>query len=196
MKIIPANLSSKLKPNMRHGFTTLTQSQKCRANNDNILAHPLLRNLKGIIQQGRSRGDHDWLSWVRSQDKRCILCRQIEVATTVNRKTEARKTDLQCSALAGQPPCPHVTSCLDCCHWMWILAWEFVTRSCLKPQNPCSHYEIHLLFEHGFYLKKPKLGPDLHAWCDTGKRCGRDWSFRQCFRSWKRCTRIYDVVAT
>ena len=44
-----------------------------------------------------------------------------------------------------------------------ILAWEFVTPSCLKPQNPCSNHEIHMLFEHGFYLKKPKLGPDLHA---------------------------------
>ena len=46
---------------------------------------------------------------------------------------------------------------------MGILAWEFVTRSCLKPQNPCSNHEIHMLFEHGLYLKKPKLGPDLHA---------------------------------
>ena len=34
-----------------------------------------------------------------------------------------------------------------------ILAWEFVTRSCLKPPNPCSNHEIHVLFEHGFYLK-------------------------------------------
>ena len=39
----------------------------------------------------------------------------------------------------------------------------FVTRSCLKLQNPCSNHGIHVLFEHGFYLKKPKLGPDLHA---------------------------------
>ena len=44
-----------------------------------------------------------------------------------------------------------------------ILAWEFVTRSYLKPQNPSSNHENHVLFEHGFYLKKPKLGPDLHA---------------------------------
>ena len=44
-----------------------------------------------------------------------------------------------------------------------ILAWEFVMRRCLKPQNPCSNHEIHVLFEHGFYLKKPKLGPDLYA---------------------------------
>ena len=44
-----------------------------------------------------------------------------------------------------------------------ILAWEFLTRSCLKLQNPCSNHEIHMLFEQGFYLKKPKLGPDLHA---------------------------------
>ena len=32
------------------GFTTLTQSQKCRANNESTLAHPLLRNLRGFIQ--------------------------------------------------------------------------------------------------------------------------------------------------
>ena len=46
-----------------------------------------------------------------------------------------------------------------------ILAWEFVTRSCLtvKTQNPCSNHEIHVLFEHGFHLKKPKLGPGVHA---------------------------------
>ena len=32
------------------------------------------------------------------------------------------------------------------------------TRSCMKLRNPCSNHEIHMLFEHGFYLKKPKLG--------------------------------------
>ena len=32
-----------------------------------------------------------------------------------------------------------------------------------------------MLLEHGFYLKKPKLGPDLHT---PRKACGRDWSFR------------------
>ena len=46
---------------------------------------------------------------------------------------------------------------------IFFLAWEFVMRSCLKQQNPCSNLEIHVLFEHGSYLKKPKLGPDLHA---------------------------------
>ena len=35
----------------------------------------------------------------------------------------------------------------------FILAWEFDMRSCLKPQNPCSSHEIHVLFEHGFYRK-------------------------------------------
>ena len=77
-----------------------------------------------------------------------------------------------------------------------FLAWEFVTRGCLKPQNPHSNHEIHVLFEHGFYLKMPELGPDLHARRYTGKRCDRYWSFRLCFRSRKRCTRKYDVVVT
>ena len=72
----------------------------------------------------------------------------------------------------------------------------FVTRSCLKPQNPCSNHDIHVLFEHGFYLKRPKLGPDLYAWTYTEKSCDRDWSFRRWFRSRKRCTRINGVVAT
>ena len=34
-----------------------------------------------------------------------------------------------------------------------ILAWEFVTQSCLKPQNPCLNHEIHVLFEHGSELE-------------------------------------------
>ena len=54
---------------------------------------------------------------------------------------------------------------LDCFVSLFdILAWEFVTQSCLKPQNPCSNHEIHVLFEHGFYLKRPKLGPGLYAY--------------------------------
>ena len=28
-------------------------------------------------------------------------------------------------------------------------------------QNPRSNHEIHVLFEHGFNLQKPKLGPDF-----------------------------------
>ena len=89
-----------------------------------------------------------------------------------------------------------VPCCKDCqagaqaCLLNNILAWEFVTRSCLKPQNPCSNHEIHVLFEHGFYLKKPKLGPDLHAWRYTGKSCGPNWPFRRCFPR-KNVARIY-----
>ena len=33
-------------------INTLTQSKKSRANNGSTLAHPLLRNLYGFIQQG------------------------------------------------------------------------------------------------------------------------------------------------
>ena len=32
-----------------------------------------------------------------------------------------------------------------------------------EAQNPRLNHEIHVLFEHGFYLKMPKLSPDLHA---------------------------------
>ena len=110
---------------MRHGFTTLTQSQKCRANNGSILAHPLLWISRGFIQQGRwwsqSFGIVKGWSWLiilsntRTHDKRCILCRRIETATSGNRNKEARKTDSWCSAIAGYRPCPLVTSCHGCC---------------------------------------------------------------------------------
>ena len=69
-----------------------------------------------------------------------------------------------------------------------ILAWEFVTRSCLKPQSPYSNHAIHVLFEHGFYLKRPKLGPIcMH---DVTLIISSMLSFAK-----KHCTRIYDVVA-
>ena len=71
---------------------------------------------------------------------------------------------------ATRPACMELTTCgckkVQHCQMRMlkaIPAWEFVTRSCLKPQNPCSNDEIHVLFEHGCYLKKPKPGPDLHA---------------------------------
>ena len=56
---------------------------------------------KGFIQQGRwwphsfgiVKGDHDWLSWARSHDKQCILCRQIEAATPgIERKMQGKLT--------------------------------------------------------------------------------------------------------
>ena len=33
----------------KHGFTTLTQSQKCRANNVSTLAYPFPKNLRGKV---------------------------------------------------------------------------------------------------------------------------------------------------
>ena len=41
-----------------------------------------------------------------------------------------------------------------------------------------------------FNMKTPKLGPDLHTWRFTGKRCSHDWSFRQCFLS-RNVARVY-----
>ena len=126
---------------MRLGFTTLTQSQKCRASNRSYLVRPLLRNLRGF-EQGRwhkSFGRVKGRSWARPLDKRCILCRRIEAATPWNRKNEARKTGSRCSALAGQRPCLHVTSCHDCCDWMCI--WTPSSSpifSCYGPFWPLS----------------------------------------------------------
>ena len=45
---------------MRHRFTTLTQNKKCRAKNGSTLAYPLLRNLRGFIQQGRVMASIFW----------------------------------------------------------------------------------------------------------------------------------------
>ena len=79
------------------------------------------------------------LSWSRLHDKRCILWRQIEAATPGNHTKGARKTDSRCSVLAGQRPCPHVTSCYDCCDWMWI--WNPST-SPYSPDMACSYIYI------------------------------------------------------
>ena len=49
----------------------------------------------------------DSLSLAWPHDKRCILCRQFEVAMPGNHKKEVRKSDSPCSAFAGQRPCPH-----------------------------------------------------------------------------------------
>ena len=40
---------------------------------------------------------------------------KLKAATPENRKKEARRADLRYSALGGQRPCPHGTSCHDCC---------------------------------------------------------------------------------
>ena len=37
-----------------------------------------------------------------------------EAATPENPKKEAMKTDSQCSALAGQRPCPHMAAVTEC----------------------------------------------------------------------------------
>ena len=78
----------------------------------------------------------------------------------------------------------------------YILAWDFVTRSCLKPQNPCSNYEIHVLFEHGFYIKKRKLGPDLHALRTLECVAAVTDHFADAFVRENVARAIYDVVET
>ena len=77
---------------------------------------------------------------------------EIEISAQSKRKTVKKK-----SAKSVTLPLTFKQSIIS------ILAREFVTRSCLKPQNPCSNHEIHVLFELAFNFKKPKLGHDLHA---------------------------------
>ena len=79
---------------------------------------------------------------------------------------------------------------------VWSLNAIFLHGNSLREAawrciHPCSNHEIRVLFEHGFYLTKPKLDPDLFAWRCTGKRCGIVWSFRRCFCSRKRWVRLW-----
>ena len=40
---------------------------------------------------------------------------------------------------------------------------SFLHGNSLRTAVWSSNHEIHVLFELGFYLRKPNLGPDLHA---------------------------------
>ena len=53
MKMILAILLSELALKIRHWFTTLTQSQKCRANNGSILALPPAKKFKRVHLAGK-----------------------------------------------------------------------------------------------------------------------------------------------
>ena len=63
---------------MRHGFTALTQSQKCRANNVSNLAHHVLRNLRVFIQQGR------WWPQYYGDSQGVIMIDYLEQGRTIN----------------------------------------------------------------------------------------------------------------
>ena len=39
----------------------------------------------------------------------------------------------------------------------------FLRGNSLREAITCSNHEIHVMFEHGFYLKMPKLGPTFYA---------------------------------
>ena len=56
-KMIPAILSSEFQPKMRRGFTTSTQSKKCRAANE--APRSFSREGAGFNLLGASRSDHD-----------------------------------------------------------------------------------------------------------------------------------------
>ena len=82
---------------------------------------------------------------------------------------------------------------------MYIKQWFLHRIRCAKlveaivkwTKKTCSNHEIYVLLNMDFNLTKPKLSPELFAWRYTGKRWGRDWSFRRCFSSRKRCARLW-----
>ena len=90
--------------------------------------------------------DSQGVTMIDYLDNRYILCRRItvEAATPGNHKTYSR-----CFALAGQRPCPHVTSCHDCCHWMWI--WN--------PSHPPYSSDM----SHSDFYLFPKRKSHLHG---------------------------------
>ena len=49
----PSNFTKRVVTQDETWFTTLTQSQNAEQTIESTLAHPLLRNLRGFIQQGR-----------------------------------------------------------------------------------------------------------------------------------------------
>ena len=101
-----------------------------------------------------------------------------------NRKKETRNTDSRSSVLAGQHPCPHITSSHDCCDWMWIwnpssspiLSWygSFRLISVPKTEIPSSWYTVWKQWRHHRGSKRVLGGPgkgllfwrDKKAWTD------------------------------
>ena len=60
---------------------------------------------------------------------------------------------------------------------MGITVWSH----CQVNQNSCSNNGIHVLFEHGYYLKTLKTGQSLFALCYVAKCCSSEWSLCLCF---------------
>ena len=74
----PAILSSELLPKMRHVFTTLIQSQKCRAKNGSTLAHPPPKKFKRVHSAGKVMSSIFWYS------QGVIMINYLELGCTVN----------------------------------------------------------------------------------------------------------------
>ena len=83
---------------------TLIRILKSKACSGSTLVHPLLRNSREFLQQRRwwpLWDNQGGLSWGRSHNKRCILCRRTEAATSRDCEEEERKVDQRHSALVG-----------------------------------------------------------------------------------------------
>ena len=105
-------------PKIRHWFTTLAQSQTCRANNGSTLAHPP-KKFKRVHSTGKVKALLFWNS------QGVIMLEYLEQGRMTNGayyagelrncKEEARKTYSWCSTLSGHHICQHFTSFYDCC---------------------------------------------------------------------------------
>ena len=63
-----------------------------------------------------------------------------EAATPENLKKEAMKTDSQCSALAGQHPCPHMVAVTEC-------GFESLPHSPYSPDMDPSDFYLFQMFK-------------------------------------------------
>ena len=111
----PGDFIKLVQPKIRHAFTTLTQS-KMQSKQWKHTGSTPPKKFKMVRSAGKVMAsifwDSHWVIMIDYLEQGCminsayLLCRQIEVATPGNCKKEARKTDLRCSARAGQCPCP------------------------------------------------------------------------------------------
>ena len=68
-------------------------------------------------------------------------------------------------------------------------------RKLFEAANPCSNHASHMLFEHGFYLKKAQLGPDCMHDVTLESVAAVTDHFADAFVR-ENIARVYDVVVT
>ena len=123
MTMIPVILSSELLPKMRHGFTTLTQSQKCRPwltpPTKFKRAHLAGKVMTSIFWNSQGVIIIDYLEQVRTINGAYYEGDLRRLRQEIARKRRGKLTR-GVLLLQDNTPAQNVTICHDCCDWMWI----------------------------------------------------------------------------